>query len=44
MFTEYHVIQLILRCFITKTEDVSAETVACAVSFGTEYYHSTNCL
>jgi len=44
MFTEYQVIQLILQCLITKTEGRSAQTAACAVSFGTEQHHSTNSL
>jgi len=44
MFTEYYVIQYILHCLITKTEDRSAQTAACTVSFATEQYHSTNCL
>ena len=43
-FTEYHVIQFILHCLIAKTEDRSAQTAACAVSFVTEQYQSTNCL
>ena len=29
MFTEYHMIQFILHCLITKTEDRSAQTIAC---------------
>jgi len=44
MFTEYRMIQFILHCLITKTEDRSSQTAACAVSFATEQYHSTNCL
>jgi hypothetical protein len=36
MFAEYHVIQFILHCLITKTEDHSAQTTACTVGFGTE--------
>jgi len=44
MFTEYYVIQYILYCLITKTEDRSAQTAACTVSFATDQYHSTNIL
>jgi len=44
MLTEYQVIQFILHCLITKPEGRSAQTAACAVSFGTEQYQSTNCL
>jgi len=44
MFTENHVNQFILHCLITKTEDRSAQTAPCTVSFGTEQCQSTNCL
>jgi acid phosphatase family membrane protein YuiD len=44
MFTEYHVIQFILQYLITKPEGHSAQTTPFTVSFGTEQYHSTNCL
>jgi hypothetical protein len=44
MFTEYQLIQFNQHCLITKNEGHSAQTAACTVSFGTEQYHSTNCL
>ena len=44
LFTQYHVIQLILHCLITKTEGRSAQTAPCTVRFGTEQYRGTNCL
>jgi len=44
MFTECHMIQFTLHCLITKTEDRSAQTAACTVSFCTERYQNTNFL
>ena len=44
MFTEYHVIKFILHCLMGNIKDGSAQTAPCAVRFGTEQYHSTNCL
>jgi len=44
MFREYHVIQFILHCLMANIKERSAQTEVCKVSFGTEQYHSTNCL
>ena len=44
MFTECHVIQFILYCLVGNIRDRSAQTAAGTVSFGTEQYHSANCL
>jgi len=44
MFTEYHMIQFILHCLMANIKQRSAQTAACAVTFGTEQYHSTNCI
>jgi len=43
MFTEYRVIQFILYCLVAKLKYVLHKK-ACNVNFGTEQYHSTNCL
>jgi hypothetical protein len=44
MFTEYHVIQFILHCLMANIKESSVPTAPCKVTFGTEQYHSTNCL